>query len=176
MELQRDDLALAGGQRRSASRTAVRAQRHLGAVVGPVDSAAILGVDDERRDALAPAQLVERRVARDPEQPRALLAAAAVEGPPAPVGPLERERGHVLGRGAVTQQRRNVREDVVTAGAVERLEPLPAGLLAPWSGVATVSCHTLTTTRQAVHHDHIDKSSSKPHGAAPGRPDARMWT
>ena len=61
-------------------------------------TAAILGVGDERRMALAPPQLVERRVARDPEQPRALLAAAPVEGAPAPVGALERERGDVLGR------------------------------------------------------------------------------
>src|ERR1700751_5595148 len=124
---------------------------------------------------LAPPQLVERRVARDPEQPRALLATAPVERPPAPVGTLERELGDVLGRAAVAEQRRNVREHVVSAGPIQLLEALPARLLRALVGRGHRTCHTLTTTRQAVHHDHIDKSSSKPHGAAPGRSDARMW-
>ena len=63
------------------------------------------GSADQRGEPPAPAKLVERRVAGDPEQPRPLLAAAAIEGAPAPVGALEGERGHVLGGGRIAQQR-----------------------------------------------------------------------
>ena len=74
------------------------------------------------RRALAAAQLVERGVAGDAEQPRARRPAAGVEARAAPVRPLERQGGDVLGRGAVTQQRRGVGEDVVPRIAVERVE------------------------------------------------------
>jgi hypothetical protein len=67
---------------------------------------------DQRRDALAAAQLVQRRVARDPEQPRALGPAARVEALPAPVRALERGHRHVLRGGTVAQQRHRVGEDI----------------------------------------------------------------
>src|ERR1700722_13631038 len=58
------------GSSASAARTAVR--RHLGPGVirGLGD---VLGIDGERGHALAAAQLVQSGIARDTEQPRALL-------------------------------------------------------------------------------------------------------
>ena len=124
VELERDDLAVARRQLRQRRAHRGASQRHLGAVLDP-GAGDVLRLGHERRQAPAPAQLVQRRIAGDAEQPRPLLAAPAVEGQPAPIGPLERQRGHVLGRGAVAQQRADIREHIVTAGAVQQLEPLP---------------------------------------------------
>src|ERR1700744_4782860 len=127
VELERDDLAVA--RRELGERGANRgpAQRHLGLVV-VLGLGHVLGIDGERRHALATAQFVQRGIARDAEQPRALLAAPAIEGHTAPIGPLEGERGDVLGGGAVVQERRHVGEDVVPARAIEQLEALPGVL------------------------------------------------
>ena len=111
----------------------------------------VLGVHNQGRQPAAAAQLVERGVARDPEQPTALIAAAAVKGTAVAVGALERHRGHILGRGAVTQQRQHVGVDVVTAGAVERLEALPALALLIFPG-RRVQPHTRTTPLARFHH------------------------
>ena len=70
----------------------------------------------ELRAALAPAQLVERRVARDPEEPRALGAAARIEGALLAERALEGGGGDLLGRRAVAQQRGGVGVDGVRAG------------------------------------------------------------
>src|SRR5215212_493489 len=84
--------------------------------------AGVVRLGHQLRRPLTPAQLVERRVARDAEQPGALAAAPRVEALALAKRALERLRGDVLGGAAVAQQRRDVGEDVVTRVAVERLE------------------------------------------------------
>ena len=122
VELQRDELALARGEPASARPHGGAAQRGLGVVLGRGASSAA-GLGGERGGALAPAQLVQRGVAGDAEQPGALASrGAASKRALLAVGALERERGDVLGRGAVAQQRRHIGEDVVARAAVERLE------------------------------------------------------
>jgi hypothetical protein len=76
----------------------------------------------ELRAALAPAQLVERGVACDPEEPRPLGPAARIERALLAKGALERAGGDLLRRRAIAQQRGRIREDGVRAGSVERLE------------------------------------------------------
>jgi hypothetical protein len=127
MELERDDLAVTGRQLGQSRPDRGTAQRHLGAVV-VLGHGHVFGIDGERGQTLAPAKLVQRRVAGDAEQPRPFLAAAAIEGHAAPVGSLERDRCDVLSRGAVVQERRHVGEDVVPARAIQQLEPLPGVL------------------------------------------------
>ena len=131
VELERDDLALARGQLRPARRaTAVRRS----ATSAPSSTVRRGARPPARSTSVAtppaPAQLVERGVARDPEQPRALLAAAAVERAPAPVGALERERGDVLGGRAVAQQRRRRRRTRRrgSSGRAPRTAPTSSGL------------------------------------------------
>ena len=128
VELERDDLALAGGQLEPAPPSTTVRRSATSAPSSTVAAAASSGSVTSVATPLAAPQLVERRVAGDPEQPRPLLAAAAVERPPAAVGALERERGDVLGGGAVAEQRRDVGEHVVAAGAVQRLEAIPVDL------------------------------------------------
>ena len=62
--------------------------------------------------ALTAPQLVERRVARDREQPRPGRSATTIQARPGPVEPLERKRGHILGRGSIAEQRDRVRMHV----------------------------------------------------------------
>ena len=70
VELQRDDLALACGQRGQRRPHRRAAQRHLGAVVDARRPSSSAGSVTRRRHPPPAAQLVERGVARDPEQPR----------------------------------------------------------------------------------------------------------
>src|SRR4051794_39175836 len=84
---ERDQLALARAElaERDAHRLLLRGQLRRLAGIG-------LGGRNRqrrRRHALAPAKLVQRRVARDPEQPRARASLAGVVAAPAPVGALE---------------------------------------------------------------------------------------
>ena len=121
-ELERDQLALArlrGGASAAADRQAALAL--LGALVdrGAVE---VGGLGGQLGLAAAAAQLVERRVAGDPEEPGARLAAAGVEARALAVGALEGGRGDFLGRGAVAQQAGDVGVDVVAARAVEAVE------------------------------------------------------
>ncbi len=78
--------------------------------------------DLQRRGALPPPQLVERRVAGDTEEPGALAAAAGVVALALAVRALEGERGHVLCCGAVVQQGGDVAEHVIPGGSVQRVE------------------------------------------------------
>ncbi len=80
VELERDQLAIASRQRGERRPHGSPPQRLI-LVVGdglpaPVK---VLGVDHQRRQPAAAAQLIERRVSRDPEQPSALLTPTAVE-------------------------------------------------------------------------------------------------
>src|SRR5204863_1404096 len=71
------------------------------------------GLDQERRDPLSAAKLVEGGVPGDPEEPSAPAAALGPEAPPLAVGALERGRRYVLRGTAVAKQRRHVGVDVV---------------------------------------------------------------
>src|SRR5579875_2622219 len=112
-ELEGDELPLAG--RELAERGAHRrpAQRHLDAVLG-TGQLLVGRLGGERRDPPAAAQLVERGIARDPEQPRALLTAAPIEAATPPVGALEGERDDILGGSRIAQQRADVGIEVAT--------------------------------------------------------------
>src|SRR4051794_5060930 len=68
-ELERNELALARRQLRHRAAKRRTAQRHIGRLVRP--GLVGIGLDGHLGDPRAPAQLVERRVARDAEQPRA---------------------------------------------------------------------------------------------------------
>jgi len=116
-EFQRHQLALAGPKRRDRRLQRGAPDRDFGAVVGR-DGVHVLELAGERHVAPPPAQLVERRVPRDPEQPGAPCAAPRVEAPPAPVRPFERLRRDILGRGAVAQQPGGIRVDVVPVAPV----------------------------------------------------------
>src|SRR5579884_3968053 len=98
VELQRDDLPVARRQRGEGAANGRPAERDVSVVLGhPLLRAyGVDWVDGQRRLAAPTAQLVERRVAGDPEQPRAFLAAPAIKRPPAAVRALERERRHIL--------------------------------------------------------------------------------
>ena len=90
--LQRDQLAVARGRARPSARAhGVALGGELGRLVRARASAAGAG-SSAVGGALAPAQLVQRGVAGDAEQPRARRAAAGVEAAAAPVGALERLR------------------------------------------------------------------------------------
>ena len=109
------------GQRAPGRRDGGAAQRELGVVLGRggVDVGRLGG---QRGAALAAAQLVERGVAGDAEQPRrarsrACACTGAACGRRARTPPRD-----VLGRRAIAQQRRDVGVDVVARGAVQRLE------------------------------------------------------
>ena len=75
VELERDQLALARRQAGERGADGGALERALGGVVGR-RRAGIRRLGGERRGALAPPQLVERGVARDPEQPGARAALA----------------------------------------------------------------------------------------------------
>ena len=154
MELQSDHFALASGQDTQRLSDRGAPQRDLGPILGRHRRARgrILGVGDEGRDAAAAAQLVEGRVAGDPEQPRPLLAPASIKRAAPAVGPLEGERGDVLGGRAITEQSHHVGEDIVTAGAVERLKAIPPTLGLGPTGKRLGLDHTLTTNRNAIRH------------------------
>ena len=121
MELQGDQLAVArleSGQGR-ADRGA--AERVGGLVLGR-RRVAVAGVRGERRGAPPPAQLVQRGVARDPEQPRTGAPARGPVAAPLAIRALEGLRGDVLGGRTIADERRDVGVDVVARGAVERVE------------------------------------------------------
>src|SRR6185312_530193 len=68
-ELERDDLPVTRRQLRDGRPDRGTAQRHLGALVVPgLGLGYVFGIDGERCQALAPAQLVQGRIAGDPEQ------------------------------------------------------------------------------------------------------------
>ena len=120
MELQGDELALArfqGGQRDAYGGAALSG---LGLALW--HRLVARGLDGELCAALAPAQLVERRVAGDPEEPRSLGPTARIERALLAEGALEGGRGDLLGSRAIAQQRGGIGVDGVRAGAVERLE------------------------------------------------------
>ena len=103
------------------------------------------------RGALAAAQLVERGVAGDAEQPRARRSAAGVEARAPLVGALERLGGDVLGRGVVPEERRGVGEDVVPRVAVERVE-IERACRGRGKGSGAGRRHILTTIAHGIHH------------------------
>ena len=82
---------------------------------------------------LAPtsAQLVERGVTRNREQPGPRGAPAMVQTIPRTVQALERQRRHILGRGPVAEQRYRIRVHVGSAFPKERLDALPVQTTGP---------------------------------------------
>ncbi len=114
MELQGDQLAIAGRQRREGISHDRPAQRDIGLVI-EVRLELLGRIGHQGRDPASATQLVERRVPSNPEQPGPLLTAPPIERPPPPVRALERDRGDILGRAALTQEREGVRVDVVPA-------------------------------------------------------------
>src|SRR4051794_26600818 len=148
-ELQGDDLALAGLERghRGAHGGARRGCFRLVARGGRVE---VLDVAGQRCDALAPSQLVQRRVAGDPEHPGPLASPPRVERPAAPVGALEGLGGDVFGGGAIAEQGRHVGEDVVPARAIEILEAAGGLLLRQRHGQGLG--HVTTTPVPEIHH------------------------
>ncbi len=87
------------------------------------------GLGGERRDAPPPAELVERRVAGDAEQPLAPAAAARVVAAPAAVGALERRRRRRPRprRGRARASRRTRRGRRPSRGTARRTTPLRPG-------------------------------------------------
>lgn len=148
-KLQRDQLALArpepveGGVEEEA--------QLLAGLLGRRHARRVGGIGAERGLAAATAQLVQRGVAGDAEEPGAGAAPLGVEAGALAVGPLEGRRGHVLGRRAVAQQPGGVGVDVVAAGAVQALEVEVA--LRMGSG-ARNGClaHALTTGESRICH------------------------
>src|SRR3954453_12986749 len=145
--LERDQLALARAQ--LAERDAHRLL--LGGQLRRLAGVRLRRRDGKvrRRHALAPAKLVQRRVARDPEQPGARASLAGVKAASALVGALEGRGGDVLGRRPVTEQRGRVGVDVVARISIERVE-----VQRPGRGCVDDGCrHTLTTTLIGNHHN-----------------------
>ena len=151
VKLQRDQLAVARGQRCEGRPHGGPPQRHLCAVLRR-GGFAVLRVGYKRGQAPTPTQLVERRVTRDPEHPGTLFAASAIERSPTAVGPLKRERGHILGARAIAQQGEDVRIDVVSALSVQRLESLPRGPRSVCGSCCLRPDHILTTVLHPIHH------------------------
>src|SRR6516165_4533998 len=119
VELQRDDLALPRRQLGQRRLERGAAQGNLDPILVVRRNRLLSRLGHQRGDPPAPAQLVQRRVAGDPEQPGPLLAAPAVERAAAPIGALEGERGYVLGGRRISQQRADVRVYIVAARAVQ---------------------------------------------------------
>ena len=161
MKLHGDELAVAGGQSGEGGADGRAPQRDVGPIVRP-GGLHVLRVGDEGRKPPAAAQLVERRVARNPEEPGPLLAPAAIERPAPAVGSLEGERSHVLGRRAVVQEGGHVGVDVIAARAVERFEA-PPGVL-PMVGLRRGQglAHELTTALARFRHGDAVAQSSHP--------------
>ena len=132
-ELERHQLALAGRQLGDRGAERRSADRHLGALLG-ADRRLVDGLGDQRRLAPAPAQLVERRVAGDPEQPGAPRSPLRVEASAPPVGALEGQCGDVLGGRAVAQQpgrRRRRRRRDFAGRAPRRRRPRRSAFRSP---------------------------------------------
>ena len=125
------------------------AQARLGRVVGDGPRAASAPPRAARDAAARAAARRARRCARCRTATPAAMPRDGPEAPAAAIGALEGERGDVLGREAVTQQRRDVRVHVVPARAVQPLElDVRRRLLARGECVA----HTLTTSEGPIHH------------------------
>ena len=144
----------------SRSRGSSAGQRgaHGGAALGRLGLAlgsglVARGLGGQLGAALAAAQLVERRVARDPEEPGALRAAARIERALLAKRALEGGRGDLLGGRAVAQQRGHVRVDRVRAAAVQRVERRRLTLAGAWS-MAIVSgvLHIGATAHAQIRH------------------------
>src|SRR5262249_50272523 len=97
-ELERDQLPLA---RLEPIESGVEEQSQLVATLVDTDARRIDGIDAQLGLAPTAAQLVERRVAGDAEEPGAGASTARVEARASAEGALEGKRGHVLGGGAV---------------------------------------------------------------------------
>src|SRR4051812_30245124 len=124
LELQRNEVAVARVERRERGAHGLAPHDALRVVLRS-ERIQVLGVCLERRTTLEAAQLVERGVACDAEQPGLRRAAPGAVAGALAVGPLERLRGHFLGRGAVAQHRCDVRVHPRERALVERLELLP---------------------------------------------------
>ena len=125
MKLQRDDLPLSGGEASKRSPNGRAPKGHFGTVADRFRLLRLGGLSGQLGHAAAAAQLIQCRVARNPEQPGPLLTPAPVKGSPPPICTLEGKRRHVLSRGSISQQSRHIGIDIVAAGAVERLESVP---------------------------------------------------
>src|SRR5687767_7033426 len=91
-ELERDQVALLAVERRERRPDRLPAERQLRVVLRRT-RARVLGVALQRRAPLALAQLVERRIAGNPEQPGLRGSAGRAVGAPLAVGALERLSG-----------------------------------------------------------------------------------
>ena len=135
---------------RAATRTSRRSLRSTALDDG--EAGCVHRVGGQLGLAAAAPQLVERRVAGDPEQPGAAAAPLRVEAGALAVGALEGGGGDVLGRGAVAKQAGGVGVDVVAAGAVELLEGevrLARGVRSRFDKSLT---HALTTGEAGIRH------------------------
>ena len=110
------------------------------------------GSVSRRRAAPAPAQLVERGVAGDAEQPGLHAPAPGSVARALAVGALEGLRRHVLRRRAVAQQRRHIRVDPRERPLVERGESLGVRSRYNRHALRDSFVHALTTNVRPVHH------------------------
>src|SRR5581483_3932072 len=172
-ELERDQLALAGRERRERRPQGGAPQRGVGGLLG--GRGALVGrLRRELRAPAPPAQLVERGVAGDAEEPCAPRPPAGPIGPALAEGALEGLGGDVLGGGAIAEQPGHVGVDVVAALAVERLE----GEVGLARRVAGRRCERLLhapTTREARLHNTHGRRIGARQAAAASSPGAAAW-
>src|SRR5206468_2990330 len=125
VELEEDQLALGGVEAVEGSPDRLIAQALVLVLEGRLVVDGNIAQEGGRPP--APAELVEGGVPGDPEQPGPGAPATRVEDHPAAVGPLEGDRGDVLGGGAVAKERPDIGVDVGQARPVELLEPTWVG-------------------------------------------------
>ena len=150
--IERDQVALVAVESAHGGAHRLAAQRQLELVVGGRGHV-VGGLGFEPRSAPAPPQLVERGVARDPEQPRLVAATPPAVGGAPPVGALERLGRHVLGRRAVAQQRRHVCVDTREGPLVQRGERLRIGSSRYRHPLHERLVHALSTREARIHHE-----------------------
>src|SRR3954454_14520682 len=132
-KLERDEVAVARVESGERSAHLLAAEGELRLLVWARRPPA-LGLAFERRAALALTELVECRVACDPEDPGLRGPAAGREAAATAVGALEGDGRHVLGSGPVAQERGDVRVHaregvpVEVLEALRRVEPGPQGV------------------------------------------------
>ena len=110
---------------------------------------------------LAAAELVERRVAGDPEQPRPPASSPRLEGAPPTVGALERLGRHVLGGRSIAHQAGDIGVDVVAALPVELLERRIDVARSVGRRCRKRLRHTPTTRMGAFHHNQYRHPTKK---------------